>query len=77
MYRRKTLTGSPDPTHATGRIKPCIRKRTFRTPRGNIHQTKSSRTKTQAGKMLFLQETHTVPWTFNFGRWHPTPTRET
>ena len=24
MYRRKTLTGSPDPTHATGRIKPCI-----------------------------------------------------
>ena len=27
--------------------------------------------------MLFLQETHTVPWTFNFGRWHPTPTRET
>ena len=22
MYRRKTLTGSPDPTHATGRIKP-------------------------------------------------------
>ena len=24
MYRRKTLTGSPDPTRATGRIKPCI-----------------------------------------------------
>ena len=22
MYRRKTLTGSPDPTRATGRIKP-------------------------------------------------------
>ena len=53
------------------------RKRTFRTFRGNIHQTKSSRTKTQARKMLLLQETHTVPLTFNFGRWHPTPTRET
>ena len=52
-------------------------KRTFRTPRGNTHQAKSSRTKTQAGKMLFLQETHTVPWTFNFSRRHPTPTRET
>ena len=24
MYRRKTLTGSPDPTRATGQIKPCI-----------------------------------------------------
>ena len=24
MYRCKTLTGSPDPTRATGRIKPCI-----------------------------------------------------
>ena len=23
MYRRKTLTGSPDPTHANGTDKPC------------------------------------------------------
>ena len=25
MYRRKTLTGSPDPTRATRRIKPCMK----------------------------------------------------
>ena len=24
VYRRKTLTGSPDPTHANGMDKPCI-----------------------------------------------------
>ena len=24
VYRRKTLTGSPDPTHANGTNKPCI-----------------------------------------------------
>ena len=24
VYRRKTLTGSPDPTHAIGTDKPCI-----------------------------------------------------
>ena len=24
VYRRKTLTGSPDPTHANGTDKPCI-----------------------------------------------------
>ena len=24
VYRRKTLTGSPDPTHANGTKKPCI-----------------------------------------------------
>ena len=52
-------------------------KKKILTPRGNIHQAKSSRTKSQARKMLFLQETHTVPWTFNFGRWHHAPTRET
>ena len=37
-----------------------IRKRTFRTPRGNIQQTKSSRTQTQIREMLLLQKTHTV-----------------
>ena len=26
MYRRKTLTGSPDPTHANGTDKPCTGK---------------------------------------------------
>ena len=25
VYRRKTLTGSPDPTHANGTNKPCIK----------------------------------------------------
>ena len=24
VYRRKTLTGSPDPTHANGMDKPCM-----------------------------------------------------
>ena len=24
VYRRKTLTGSPDPTHANGTDKPCM-----------------------------------------------------
>ena len=28
-------------------------------------------------KMLLLQETHTVPWTFNLSRRHQTATRET
>ena len=54
-----------------------IGKRTFRTSRRNIHQTQSSRTKTQVRKMLFLQKTHTISWTSNFGRQHPTPTRKT
>ena len=54
-----------------------IRKRTFRTFRRNIYQAKSSRTQTQTRKMLLLQETHTVPWTSNLSRRHPTPTRET
>ena len=52
-------------------------KRTFRILRGNIHQTQSSRTKTQTRKMLLFQETHTIPWTSNLGRRHPTPTRKT
>ena len=30
-----------------------------------------------AGLKLKLEIVHTVPWTFNFSRWHPTPTRET
>ena len=25
VYRRKTLTGSPDPTHANGTDKPCMK----------------------------------------------------
>ena len=29
MYRRKTLTGSPDPTHANGTDKPCKQKYTL------------------------------------------------
>ena len=28
-------------------------------------------------EVLFLQKTHTVSWTFNFGRQNPTPTRKT
>ena len=52
-------------------------KRTSRTPRGNIHQIESSRTQTQARKMLFLQKTHTIPRTSNLKRRHSTPTRET
>ena len=27
VYRRKTLTGSPDPTRAAGRMKPCTQTR--------------------------------------------------
>ena len=30
VYRRKTLTGSPDPTHANGTDKPCNLKMTQR-----------------------------------------------
>ena len=42
----------------------------------NIHQTKSSRTQTQTREMLFLQKTHTVPWTFNISRRKPASPRE-
>ena len=42
-----------------------VGERTFRTLRRKIYQTKSSRTETQTSKMLFLQKTHTVPWTLN------------
>ena len=52
-------------------------KRTFRTLRRNIYQTKSSRTQTQTRKMLFLQKTRTVPWTLNLSRRNTTTTRET
>ena len=27
--------------------------------------------------MLFLQKTHTIPWTLDLSRWHPTPPGET
>ena len=54
-----------------------VRKRTFRTLRRNIHQTKSSKTQTQTRKMLLLQKTHTIPWTLNLSRRNPTPTGET
>ena len=52
------------------------KKRTFRTLRRDIHKTESSRTKTQTRKVLFLQKTHTISRTFNFGRRNPTPTRK-
>ena len=52
-------------------------KRTSRTPRGNIDQIESSRTQTQARKMLLLQKTHTISWISNLGRRHSTPTGET
>ena len=54
-----------------------VRKRTFRTLRRNIYQTESSRTQTQTRKMLFLQKTHTVPWTLNLSRRNTTTTGET
>ena len=54
-----------------------VRKRTFRTSGRNIHQTQSSRTKTQVREMLLFQKTHTIPWTSNLSRWHSTSARKT
>ena len=53
-----------------------LEKEYFRTPRRNIHQTKSSRTQTQTQRMLLLQETHTVPRTLNISIGNPTTPRE-
>ena len=38
---------------------------------------KAAGLKLKLEKMLLLQETHTVPWTSNLSRRHPTSTRKT
>ena len=42
-----------------------------------LQQTKSSRTQTQTGEMLFLQEAHTISRTLNISRKKPAPPRKT
>ena len=41
MYRRKTLTGSPDPTHATRRIKPLHNWWRIQ-PVGSVHRSQDT-----------------------------------
>ena len=42
VYRHKTLTGSPDPTHANGTDKPCNSKLTLQSkPVGEVVRRKS------------------------------------
>ena len=54
-----------------------VRKRTLGTLRGDIQQTKSSRTETQVREMLLLQEAHSISQTLNISRRNPTPPRKT